>query len=101
MSYAIPHLSSNFQPIFDTAVGEYRKQTKTDLLQHPLAVDFDACESPDAVLAVLQHQVQGVDQFQNKDSDDELARWLYSTVKVIFAFSASLGEGVNLVCFMS
>jgi hypothetical protein len=99
--YAFPHLSSNLQPILDTAVTEYRKKTNIDLLLHPLSAKFDDCDSPNAVLTVLQRQVLGVDPPRISDEDDLLTRWLYPTVKVIFAFSKTLKESVDLVCIMS
>jgi len=99
--YAFTHLSSDLQPILDTAVNEYRKKTKIDLLLHPLSAKFDDCDSPNSVLTVLQRQVLGVDPPQSSDEDDVFTRWLYPTVKVIFAFSTTLRETVDLVCFMS
>src|SRR6266850_415761 len=82
--YAFTHLSSDLQPILDTAVNEYRKKTKIDLLLHPLSAKFDDCDSPNSVLTVLQRQVLGVDPPQSSDEDDVFTRWLYPTVKVIF-----------------
>jgi hypothetical protein len=39
-----------------------------------------------------------VQQFeQSRTSDDRLGKWLDPTVTVLFAFSATLGEGVGLV----
>ena len=98
---AFPHLSSHLQPILDTAVNEYRKKTKINLLLHPLSAKFDECDSSNSVLTVFQQQVLGVDPPQSSDDDDVLTRWLYPTVKVIFTFSTTLREGVDLVCSMS
>jgi hypothetical protein len=99
--YAFLRLSSKLQPILDTALNEYRKKTKIDLLLHPLLAKFDDCDSADSVLTVLQRQVLGVDPPQSNDEDDVLTRWLYPTVKVIFAFSTALKESADLVRFMS
>jgi hypothetical protein len=87
--------SSNFQLIIDNALDMYKKRTKNDLLAHPLAPQLQACESPGTILAVLQQQVQGIDQSR---SDDRWTKWLDPTVNVLFAFSATLGAGVGLVC---
>jgi hypothetical protein len=87
--------SSNFQLILDSALEAYRKRTKNDLLAHPLATQLQACDSPGAILAILQQQVQGLDQSQ---SDDRWTKWLDPTVNVLFAFSATLGAGVGMVC---
>jgi hypothetical protein len=87
--------SSNFQAIFSTAVKAYEKRTKKDLLLHPLASQLQACDSPTSILAVLQGQVDGLDQARK--SDERLTKWLNPTVNVLLAFSGTLGEGVGLV----
>jgi hypothetical protein len=87
--------SSNFQLIINNALDAYKKRTKDDLLAHPLASQLQACDSPDAILAVLQQQVQGIDQSR---SGDRWTKWLDPTVNVLFAFSSTLGAGVGLVC---
>ena len=76
--------SSNFQLIINNALEAYKKRTKIDLLAHPLAPQSQACDSPGAILAVLQQQVrvQGLD----------------TTVNVLFTFSAMLGPGIGMVC---
>jgi hypothetical protein len=87
--------SSNFQLIFNNALKTYEKHTKKDLLAHPLAVHLQACDSPGAILTVLQDQVKESDH--SRSQDDRLTRWLDPTVNVLLAFSATLGEGVGLV----
>jgi hypothetical protein len=93
------HLTSasslNFQLIINNALEAYKKRTKNDLLAHPLAPQLQACDSPGAILAVLQQQVQGLDQSRN---DDRWTKWLDPTINVLFSFSATLGTGVGLVC---
>jgi hypothetical protein len=97
MSFAHPqnNTSSQFQQIFNSALKTYEKRTKNDLLLHPLAAQLQACHSPDAILAVLQEQLNGLNQSRN--TDDRWTKWLDPTVNVLFAFSATLGEGVGLV----
>ncbi|KAH9020702.1 hypothetical protein EDB84DRAFT_561724 [Lactarius hengduanensis] len=87
--------SSNFESIFGTAVQAYKKRTGQDITSHPLASWLKTCDSPDAILAVLQAQVQEFDQFRR--DDERLTKWLNPTVNVLYAFSATLGEGVGLV----
>ena len=87
--------SSNFQLIVNDALAAYEKRTKKDLLTHPLASQLEACNSPSAVLAVLQQQVQGLDQSRN--SDDRWTKWLGPTVNILCTLSDTLGEGVGLV----
>ena len=91
--------SSNFQLIINNALKAYEKRTKTDLLAHPLAIHLQTCDSPGAILAVLQQQVQGLDQ--SRSSDDQWTKWLDPTVSILYALSETLGEGVSLVSLMS
>jgi hypothetical protein len=91
--------SSNFQLIINNALKAYEKRTKTDLLAHPLAIELQTCDSPGAILAVLQQQVQGLDQ--SRSSDDRWTKWLDPTVSILHALSETLGEGVSLVSLMS
>jgi hypothetical protein len=87
--------SSNFQLIINNALKAYEKRTKKDLLAHPLASQLQGCNSPGAILAILQQQVQGLDQ--SRSSDDRWTKWLDPTVNILYALSATLGEGVGLV----
>ena len=86
--------SSNFKLIFDNALKSYKECTKNDLLNHPLADRLQACDSPTSILAVLQEQVQ-----QLNDSKRSNTKWLGPTVNVLLTFSETLGEGVGSVCF--
>ena len=89
--------SLNFQLILSNALKTYEKQTKCDLLAHPLAAQLQACQSPSSILLVLQQQVQELNR--SRATDDRLTKWLDPTVNVLYAFSATIGEGVSLVCF--
>ena len=86
---------SNFQLIINNALGEYKKRTKKDLLAHPLITDLQSCNTPSAILSVLHRQVQVLDE--SRTIDERWTRWLDPTVNVLFALSATLGEGVGLV----
>ena len=90
-----PSSASNFQAIFVTAVKAYEKQTKKDLLAHPLACQLQACDSPASILAVLQGQVDDLDHV--RESDERLTKWLDPTVNVFLTFSATISGGVSLV----
>ena len=88
--------SSNFQFIFNTALKAYEKKTKRDLLAHPLVSQLQTCDSPESVLAVLQGQVDDLDQA--RENDERLTKWLSPTINVLLTFSATIGGGVSLVC---
>jgi hypothetical protein len=98
MSHAHPTASSssNYQLIINNALNAYKKRTKNDLTAHPLVAQLQSCNSPSSILAVLQQQLQGLDQ--SRRSDERWIRWLDPTVNVLYTLSATLGEGVSLVC---
>ena len=89
-------LSSNIQleSIFDTALKSYEKKTKQDLKKHDLFKRLEKCDSPGAILAAFQADVFGSTHTSN---DDGLKKWFVPTVNVLYAFSATLGQGVALV----
>jgi hypothetical protein len=87
--------ASNSTAIFQAAHDEYKKFTGSDLDTHPFASELDSCNSPDGVLNVLQKQAQTCNR--SRKGDEKLLEWLNPTVNVLFAFSATLGEGIGLV----
>jgi hypothetical protein len=95
-AHATVSSSSNFQLIINNALDKYKKRTKSDLLGHPLAAQLQSCNSPSAIIAALQQQLQGLDQSQI--SDERWSRWLGPTVNVVYALSSALAAGVGLVC---
>ena len=97
MSHTTASLPSNFQLIINNALEKYKKRTKNDLITHPLAAQLQSCNSPNAILAVLQQQVQELGQ--SRSSDERWSRWLNPTVNVIYALSSTVAAGVGLVCF--
>jgi hypothetical protein len=98
MSHAAPiasSSSSNFRSVFNVALEAYEKTTKNKLLAHPLATQLQSCDSPTAILTVLRDIAQRLDQ--SRGNNERLRNWLDPTVNVLFAFSATLGEGVGMV----
>jgi len=91
--------SSNFQTIFNASLQAYENKTKNKLLDHPLTTQLQSCDSPIAVLSVLQDLIQQFDQ--RHASDERLKSWLDPTVNVLYSFSATLSEGVGLVSITS
>ena len=86
---------SPFQAIFQAALKSYQKQTKKDLLTHPLASRLQSCNSTTAILAILHDRIREFEK--NSDGDERLTKWLGPTVNVINAFSATVSGGVSLV----
>jgi hypothetical protein len=77
--------SPNFETIFTAALKEYKKQTKKDIASHPLSTELKSCDSPNAVLTVLQTQVQTFDP--SEAANGRWKRLLDPTVNVLYAFS--------------
>jgi hypothetical protein len=93
-SHLITTSSSNFQLIVENALKVYEERTRKDVLTLPLFAQLQACNSPDAIIAVLQEQVQGPSQSL---SEERLIRWLNPTVHVLYSLSSTLGEGFGRV----
>ena len=91
--------SSRFQVIFEAAIKSYQKQTKKDLIKHPLASQLQDSDSINAILAILQDQIREFDK--SHSGDERLTKWLGPTVNVLNAFSATVSGGVSLVCLDS
>ena len=89
--------SSSFRLIINNALEAHEKRTKKNILFHRLAEQLQTCDSPAAILLLLQQQVQEINSSQS--GDERLTKWLDPTVKVLYAFTQVLGEGVGLVCF--
>jgi hypothetical protein len=87
--------SSNFQLVLSAALDAYEKRTKNKLLTHPLAAQLQSCNSPTAIISVLQDLIQQFDR--RRRSDERLTNWLNPTVNVLYAFASTLGQGVGLV----
>ena len=87
--------SSRFQAIFQAALKSYQKQTKKDLLTHPLTSQLQDCDSIADILTILQDQVREFDK--SSSGDERLTKWLGPTVNVLNAFSAAISGGISLV----
>ena len=87
--------NSNFTSIFNAALESYKRKTKKDLTSHPLLPSLQSCDSPEAVLTVLREQIPTFSQSQS--DDDGLTKWVAPTVKVLYSFSDTIGQGVGLV----
>jgi hypothetical protein len=78
-----------FVAVFDAALQDYVQKTGTDLSSHPLATILEACDTPDAVLAVLREQAHAFDQYRNGDWKIQLMRCLKPTVDILLGLSTS------------
>ncbi|KAF8269492.1 hypothetical protein EI94DRAFT_954120 [Lactarius quietus] len=83
-----------FQATFQQALEEYKKRTGDDPTAHPLAAEISGCDSPDAILTVLEGKANGLKQ--SRSADDRLTKWLIPTVTALYALSATPDEGAEL-----
>ncbi|KAH9176596.1 hypothetical protein EDB89DRAFT_78705 [Lactarius sanguifluus] len=85
-----------FRSLFETALQEYEKKAGTILLDNPITVKLQNCNSAEAINDVLQEQAQTFQKFRGNDG--KFAKWLKRTVHVLHTLSTSsaLGEGVGL-----
>ena len=86
---------SNFQSVLNATLEAYERKTKSKLLTHPLAAQLQSCDSPAAILSILQGLTQQFDR--RRRGDERLTNWLTPTVNVLYAFSSAIGQGVGLV----
>ncbi|KAH9011155.1 hypothetical protein EDB84DRAFT_1053388 [Lactarius hengduanensis] len=87
---------SNFRLIVD-AFDHYASQLGIDLTKNPLADAIRRCDSPNAVLELLQHKAHAFKDY--RDGDRTLINWLKPVVQVVHGFSGVLGEAISLVPF--
>jgi len=88
---------ANYRSMFDSALQEYTKKTRKDPSSNPLFYKLQSCSSPGDIITMLRQQIPGFDQSSSGSSDGRLRKWLDLTVKVINAFSATIGGAVALV----
>ena len=88
---------SNYQLIFSAALQSYEIKTGNDLRSNPLLPRLKACNSPNAIIALLQVQIHGPDQSRRDTNSEKMSNWLNPTVKVIAAFSDAMGNMVSNV----
>jgi hypothetical protein len=87
--------SYNLPAVLDAALIAYKKQTRQNLIAHPLATQLQACDSPKAMLVILQSYSK---QFGSSPSGDErLNAWFGPAANVLDIFYAKLDEGVGSV----
>ena len=90
-----PNLESyNLQLIRD-ALDDYAKQMKIDLKDNPFAEELKDCNSPDAILQLLEKNRDDFKDYRKKDR--KFIDCLNPVVKFVHAFSDVLGEAASLV----
>jgi len=92
-----PSSSSSFRNLFNAALRDYENQTRTKLVEHPLAKQLETCESADSINAIIQEQAQKFREFRGDDG--KLMKSLKFSVDILYPLSTStvIGEGIGLV----
>ena len=86
---------SNFQSILD-AVDKYAEQTGINLQDNPFADKVKDCDSPSAVLLLLEENVKAFKDY--RDNNRKFIDSISPVVQFVHAFSGILGEAAGLVC---
>ncbi|KAH8983505.1 hypothetical protein EDB92DRAFT_2106253 [Lactarius akahatsu] len=87
---------SNFQSILD-ALDQYAEQTGINLDQNPFADKLKDCDSPGAVLLLLQQNLKAFKDY--RDRNRKFIDILSLVVQFVHAFSGALGEAASMVPF--
>jgi hypothetical protein len=88
---------SNFQLILD-ALADYAHQTGIDLSQNPFALRLQLINTPTDILELLQEREKAFIKYREWNRFNRtLINCLSPAVRVLHAFSGTLGEAVSLV----
>ena len=85
---------SHFQSILDAA-DNYAQQTGINLKDNPFADKVKGCDSPSAVLFLLQENLKEFKDY--RDNNRKFIECLSPVVQFVHAFSGILGEAAGLV----
>lgn len=85
---------SNFQSILD-AVNKYTEQTGINLKEDPFADKIKGCDSPSAVLLLLQENLKAFKDY--RENNRKFIDCISPVVQFVHAFSGVLGEAAGLV----
>ena len=85
---------SNFPSILD-AVDKYAEQTGINLMENPFADKVKGCDSPSAILSLLQDNLKAFKDY--RDNNQKFIGCINPVVKFVHAFSGVLGEAAGLV----
>ena len=86
--------TSSFEDIFNAALKEYQNQTRTSLVDHPFAEQFESCDTVDSINAILQEQAQIFRDFRGDDG--KLMKSVKHSVNILYTLSTTTA-GIGLV----
>jgi hypothetical protein len=86
--------SANLQLIRD-ALDTYTEQMKIDLKDNPFAEQVKGCDSPEAILRLLEKNRDNFKEYRDKNR--KFIDCLNPVIKFVHVFSNVLGEAATLV----
>ena len=78
--------SACFRALFEPALQAYERMTGVLLVQHPLAVKLQTCDSVEAITGLLQDQAQ---PFSHLQGSDKIMKSLKTTVSILSKLSSA------------
>jgi hypothetical protein len=87
-------ISPNLQLIVD-ALADYAHQMGIDFSQNPFAKELQRFNTPDDILKLLQEREKAFIRF--REGNRTLINCFSPAVRVLHAFSGTLGEAISLV----
>ena len=88
--------SSRFEALFKEALHDYERHTGIPLVKHPLAEQFQNCQSVDSVTTLLQEQTRAFSDFRGSNRIMKSLKSLVSALSRVSAVAA-LGHNIGLV----
>ena len=90
-----PDLQSHNLQLLRDALDNYAEKMNIDLKDNPFAEELKGCNSPEAILQLLE---KNRDEFKDyREKDRKFINCLNPVVKFVHAFSEILGEATSLV----
>jgi hypothetical protein len=91
-----PSSSSTFQALLDTALQDYKDKTGSSLVDHPLAMRFQECDSVESITTILEEQARIFREFRGHG---KLVNSLKRSVSVLCSplFTTVLEKGIGLL----
>ena len=89
-----PSSFSRFRSLFDAALQDYEKQAGTKLVDHPLAKEFETCDTIESITAVFQEQARVLRKVRDNGM---VMKSLNCAVNILYTLSTStvLGESIG------
>jgi hypothetical protein len=85
--------------MIDHALDDYANETGIDLSKNPFSKKLQLSISPEDILELLQEREMAFEEYRTRNRT--LISCLRPAVKVLHAFSATLGEALSLVSLAS